>query len=191
MRDNDPYSKKRYRTYEWFFTEYNHQWINYKKFYLASSAYKKRAKYLNYGIGVTGSAVVVIILAIVKGIQPELLTPFALGASLLVGLLSATDSVGDYERKYVRYYRIGQRFDDLYTEMDYLVKVRLPDPDEDDEELAKRCRELVDRKDDLNGSAPQISEKWYRKLQEEERDEGAEDEGDPLKWDRPDLNKLR
>jgi hypothetical protein len=109
----------------------------------------------------------------------------------VVGLLSATDSVGDYERKHVRYYRIGQRFDDLYTEMDYLIKVRLPDPDEDDDELAKRCRELVNRKDDLNGSAPQISENWYRKLQAEERDEDAGDDGDPLTWNQPDLDELR
>lgn len=184
MTSSDNFSERHRRLYAWFFKEYNNEYINYEKYYRASKYYQKRAKQVRWGVGLLSATVVILVLAIVKGIRPDLLTPIAIGASLGTGVISLVGSIGDFERKYITYYNSGQEHDDLYTEFDNMIKVKLPDPDADYESLENECKRLVDKKDELNGLTPQLEGRWYDKLIEERGK-------DAVHWDRQPLEKMR
>lgn len=192
MANNQPnqYSPERERIYAWFFQETNHQWVNFKKFYKGANKYQQYATWINILTGIIGTILVLTILAFIQGFREDFVLPATMGTALLIGVISVVDVVGRFDRRHVRYYRTGQRMDDLYTDMEYVLTIRLPDPDENDNELRRVCKDLVDRKDDLNGSAPQVPSKFYHELKREHA-EKQEGDGNPLKWDRPNLEDLR
>lgn len=109
----------------------------------------------------------IVVLAIVKGLYADALTPVAIAASLLTGVISLVGAIGDFEKKYIRYYNPGQEHDDLYSQFDKMVKVELPEPGADFDELEKECERLIEKKDELNGLAPQLESRWYDELIEE------------------------
>lgn len=161
------FSDKHRRLYRWFFEEYNKQYINYEKYYEASEHYRQRAKQVRLGTGILSSLIVILVLAIVQGFHPDILTPTAVGTSLLTGVISLVGSIGDFERKYIIYFNSGQEHDDLYTDFENMIKVKLPDPSADFDELEEECKKLVEKKDELNGLTPQLEERWYKKMIEE------------------------
>ena len=163
----DSLSNKHRRLYRWFFEEYNKQYINYEKYYEASEHYRQRAKLVRLGTGILSSLIVILVLAIVQGFHPDILTPTAIAASLLTGAISLFGSIGNFEKKYIIYYNSGQEHDDLYTDFEKMIKVKLPDPSADFDELEKECERLVEKKDKLNGLTPQLEERWYNKMKKE------------------------
>ncbi|WP_435158075.1 hypothetical protein [Haladaptatus sp. DFWS20] len=175
------FSKRRIRLYHWFFKEYNNTYINYEKYYKASDYYKKWAKRLNLAVTVVSASIVFIVLATIKGAFPNIFTPVALMLSLVTGVLSFVDAVGDFERKYIQYYNAGQCHDDLYSEFDKMVKIKLPDNSEKDEDLEARCDELIEKKNELNSLTPQLDSKWYDKLIEERGKDAVHWKPTPLK----------
>ncbi|SMO81571.1 hypothetical protein [Halorubrum cibi] len=178
------FSDKHHRLYRWFFEEYNKQYINYEKYYEASEHYRWRAKQVRWGTGILSSLIIIIVLTIVQGFYQNILTPVVVGLSLLTGVISLIGSIGDFERKYIIYYNSGQEHDDLYSEFDNMIKVRLPDPSADFDELKEECDRLVEEKDELNGLTPQLEERWYNKMVEERGE-------DAVHWDPQPLEKMR
>lgn len=174
------FSDRHRRLYRWFFKEYNNQYINYEKYYSASDHYQKRAKQVRWGTGLLSTVVIILVLGIVQGFQPNILTPLAIATSLLTGAISLIGSIGDYERKYIIYYNSGQEHDDLYSEFDRMVKVELPEPGVDYNDLEKKCNELVEEKDRLNGLTPQLESRWYEQLIKERGYDAVHWEPQPL-----------
>lgn len=177
------FSDRQRRLYQWFFEEYNKQYINYEKYYRASDYHQKRAKQIRWGTGVLSSIIIILVLAIVQGFHSDVLTPVAIAASLLTGTVSLVGSIGDFERKCITYYNSGQEHDDLYTEFENMIKVEIPDPNANIEELEEECERLVNRKDELNGLTPQLEGRWYQKLKDERG-------YDSIHWDPQPLEKM-
>ena len=181
---NSPFSDEHRRLYRWFFKEYNNQYINYEKYYEASDHYQRRAKQVRWGTGILSSLIIIFVLAIVQGIHPDFLTSAAVGLSLLTGAISLIGSIGDFERKYITYYNSGQEHDDLYSEFDKMIKVKLPDPNANLDELQEECDRLIEKKDELNGLTPQLEGRWYDKMIEERGKEAVH-------WDPQSLEEMR
>jgi hypothetical protein len=177
---SNSFSNRHRRLYQWFFEEYNKQYINYEKYYEASEHYRKRAKQVRLGTGILSSLIVILVLGIVQGFHPDILTQIAVGTSLLTGVISLVGSIGDYERKHIKYYNSGQEHDDLYTDFDNMIKVKLPNPSANIAELEEECKRLVDEKDELNGLTPQLEERWYNKMIKERGKEAVHWEPQPL-----------
>lgn len=177
---SNSFSDKHRRLYQWFFEEYNKQFINYEKYYEASEHYRKRAKQVRRWTGILSSLTVILVLGIVQGFNPDILTPTAVGTSLLTGVISLVGSIGDFERKYIIYYNSGQYHDDLYTEFENMIKVKLPDPSADIDRLEEECKRLVEEKDELNGLTPQLEERWYEKMIKERGEDAVHWDSQPL-----------
>jgi hypothetical protein len=180
----DKFSDEHRRLYRWFFKEYNNQYINYEKYYRASQHYQRYAKIIHWGTGILSSIIITLVLAIVQGIFPEILTQVAIGASLATGVTSLVGSIGNFERKHIQYYNSGQEHDDLYSKFDRVIKVEFPNPDADIGQLKKECEELIDEKDELNGLTPQLESRWYERLKKERGH-------DSIHWTPQPLEKMR
>ena len=179
-----PFSDEHRRLYRWFFKEYNNQYINYEKYYEASDHYQHRAKQVRWGTGILSSIVIILVLAIVQGFYSDILTPAAVGLSLLTGAISLIGTIGDFERKYITYYNSGQEHDDLYSKFDKMIKVKLPDPNANLDELQEECDRLIEKKDELNGLTPQLEGRWYDKMIEERGK-------DAVHWEPQSLEEMR
>lgn len=161
------YCGKRRRLYNWFFVKYRAQNINYRKYYRASKGTRKWG-WLFSNISTVGGALLLILIGgILTGEVGSWATRVSFALSALVAASSYINSSANfYERSNV-YYNAGQIHHNLFSEMDHLVKVRLPDQSEDLDQIERDCKDLISRKDELNEATPQISDKWYEKLKYE------------------------
>ena len=105
----------------------------------------------------------------------------AFGLSTVVATLAFVNAVTNYDSKSVQYMNAGRRHDDLFTEFNYLIEVRLPDPSEDLDEIESECKKMVDKRKELDRSTPNVGQKWYRKVKREK----------DIHWDRPPLHKVK
>lgn len=161
------YCERRKRLYYWFFVEYRAQNINYRKYYRASEGTRKWGWVFSNFSTVGGALLLILIGGILTGEIGSWATLVSFALSALVAASSYINSSANfYERSNV-YYNAGQIHHNLFSEMDHLVKVRLPDQTADLDQIEKNCRELISRKNELNESTPQLPDKWYEKLRRE------------------------
>jgi hypothetical protein len=128
-----------------------------------------------------GAVLLVVIAWIFRASDPEVWTPISLIISASISVSSFISFSVDWEDRSETYYREGQRHQNLFKEFNYLVKIRMPDPSEDDSELENRYKDLVDDKNDLNMETSQLTQFWYKLL-------GLRNDID---WHRPPLHELR
>jgi hypothetical protein len=175
------YSDRRLRVYEDCFNEYRAQYVNYKKHYLAANILNHAHSALSIYSTVAGSVLFVMIVYVFRSSDPGVLTPLSLLLSASIAATSFISVFVDWDEKSSTYYREGQRHQNLFKEFNHLVKIRMPDPDENDSDLEQRQLELVEKKNDLNMETPQLSQHWYRVLKFRE----------DLDWTRPPLSEQR
>lgn len=160
----------------------------FKAYYEAADYYSKRQDWIDLAIFVISALLTV---ALVWGVLPDIfLISLALTSAVATGYRRAA-SPGDRAEEFYRaangYHRL---FDDF---RDYIV-LELADSSNDLDELETRYRELAARRRDLNEDTPNITSKWYDRLDESVYDEVSTtaeakerltDEADLLPPDRP------
>ncbi|MFC6953509.1 hypothetical protein [Halorubellus litoreus] len=175
------YSNRRNRIYKDCFNEYRAQYINYQKYYLAANVLSNAHSALNIYGTVAGAGLLVLIAWIFRASDPGVWTPISLIAAASISVASFISFSVDWEDRSNTYYREGQKHQELYKNFNYLLKIRMPDPNENDSDLETRYKELVKNKNDLNMETSQIAQFWYKLL-------GLRED---LDWERPPLHKLQ
>jgi len=161
------YSERRRRLYQRIFEEYNSQYINYKKYYLASDDLGKKGRWLGYGVTALAGLLLILLSGILAGSPPGVVNTATLILSGLTAAISFAHVTLNWGAKSNQYYNSGQIHQRLYQKFDHMVKVRLPDESEDLDSLEEDCRELLKEKNTLNEATPQLDNQWYKKLAEE------------------------
>jgi len=175
------YSDRRTRVYEDCFNEYRAQYINYQKYYFAANALSNAHSALNIYGTVAGAGLLVLIAWIFRAAEPGVWTPISLIISASISVSSFISFSVDWEERSEIYYREGQKHQNLFKKFNYLVKIRIPDPSENDSDLEDRHEELIDEKNELNMDTSQLAQFWYKLLAFRK----------DLDWSRPPLHKLR
>jgi len=175
------YSNRRKRVYKNSFNEYRAQYINYQKYYLAANTLSYAHSALNIYGTVAGAGLLVLITWILRASDPGVWTPISLIISASISASSFISFSVDWEDRSEIYYREGQKHQNLFKEFNYLAKIRMPDPSENDPDLETRYKELVDDKNELNMRTSQLAQFWYKLL-------GFRND---LDWNRPPLHELR
>ena len=157
---------RRVRLYHSAFEEYNSLHTTYQKFYEASDAYRKRGKFFTFSSTAFGGILLFIIGAVIVGNGPEWGTELAFGVSVVVASLSFINAVDSPQQMSNVAYNSGQTLQRVYLEFHYFVTVRLPDPEEDLDELEEEYMRLLERKHTVNETTPSIGGKWYRRVKE-------------------------
>lgn len=163
--DYENYDRRR-QLYHAAFEDYDSIKMTYYKFYTASDAMKRRGRVLTYGSTLFAAILLLIIGNIVVRGGPEWGTDLAFAVSVIVGTLSFFNAVDRPKRKSNILYKSGQQLQRVYQEYHYFVTVRLPDPDEDLQELENEYQKLRERKNIVNEATPQLGGKWYRRVKE-------------------------
>ncbi|WP_435363553.1 hypothetical protein [Haloarchaeobius sp. DYHT-AS-18] len=179
-QDKDSFENERRQLHERFFEEYNSQYINYKKYYLASEYTGKKGRRADYAVTI-GAAILLIMVSGVLRPGAEINQGLLLLTSAFVSGLSYATIVGGWQAKSDQLYKAGQIHQSLYSEFDKMVKQKLPDPSHDTNELKSECESLLSRKHELNQATQQVSSKWYWRLQEQKDTD----------WERPKLEEIR
>jgi hypothetical protein len=161
------YSDRRRRLYRQLFEEYNSQYINYKKYYLASDELGRKGRKLGYFTTGIGGLLLILLSGIVAGSPPEIINTVTLALSALLAALSFAHVTTNWQATSNQYYNSGQIHQRLFQEFDYIIKMRLPDDSEDIEELEADCKQLLEEKNTLNESTAQLDSKWFKKLADE------------------------
>lgn len=175
------YSNRRTRIYKDCFNEYKAQYINYQKYYLAANVLSNARSALNVYGTVAGAGLLVLIAWIFRASDPGVWTPISLILSASISVSSFLSFSVDWEDRSNIYYREGQNHQNLYKKFNYLVKIRMPDPSENDRDLEDRYKELIENKNDLNMETSQLDQFWYKLLKFRK----------DLDWDRPPLHELQ
>lgn len=175
------YDHRRQRLWDLVFAEYRAQWINYRKYYLASDKLGKKGRLIRYSTTVVSSLLLALIGATATYSLPSWFSALTLILSAVTAGLAITGTVAKWQLKSNQYYNSGQQHQKLYKKFDYFVKVRLADLDENTDQLEEDARQLIDKKNDLNEATPQLHTKWFQKLKEK-RD---------LQWEQPSLIDIR
>jgi len=176
----DSYESRRQNLWDLIFDEYRAQWINYRKYYLASDELGKWGRRIKYLTTVASSLLLAVIGAAATYSLPGWFSGVTLLLSAITASLAITSTVAKWELKSNQYYNAGQQHQELYKDIDYFVKVRLPDNDEELSQLEKDAMSLVERKNNLNEATPQLHTKWFKKLKKERDTE----------WEQPSLEDL-
>jgi hypothetical protein len=182
MSNDTPYGNKREKLWNRVFEEYRSQYVNYRKYYLASDVLGKRGQYLNYLTTVISS----LLLAVVGAASTITSTPnwfngLALILAAFTAALSIMVSFGRWQLKSNQYYNSGQQHQNLFKEIEFFVEIEMPDDDKDIEYLEKKTKELIEKKNTLNEATPQLHTKWFNKLKKQ-RD---------INWDQPSLEEMK
>lgn len=164
--EDDRYSKRRRRLYQIAYDQCAKQYINYHKFYTASRAMEYWSIVLKYFTAVLGA----ILLAILSRLWPE--PQFnRVGILVVLSVLIAggalINSIENWDTKSHIYHNYGQRHQELFEEFRKLVRLKIPDTDEEYEDLEDETYELLEEKESLSKLTPQISSIWYRIFQRE------------------------
>lgn len=167
MPANDAYSPRRKRLYDYFFEEFNNQYINYKKYYKASGALDKWGKWVNYSTTAVSALLLAIIGTITTSSQLELSGWIPVTVSAITAVLAFVNAVGNFQLRSNQYYNAGQQHQHLFEKMEHFITVRLPDSNENINQLEYDAIQLLDEKNRLNESTPQMSNKWYKKVKKE------------------------
>lgn len=155
------YSAKRERIFTWFFKEYRAQNINYRKYYVASEGVRKYGWFFANTSTTGGALLLIFIGAILTGDVGSWATLVSFGLSAIVAASSYVNSSSNFYKLSNEYYNAGQTHQNLFSEMDYLIKEKLPDESVEVAEIEEECRSLVQRKNELNEATPQLPDKWY------------------------------
>jgi len=175
------YNRRRRKLWDLFFDEYRSQYINYRKYYLASDVLGKRGNILDYLTTVFSAILLAIIGAIASLGTPEWYNILLLILAAITSGLSIINTFGQWQLKSNEYYNAGQQHQELFKEIEYFVEVELPDENEEITYLENRAQELINKKNNLNKATPQLHTKWFDKLKKR-RD---------IDWNQPTLEELR
>lgn len=173
MTGDGDYSVNRETLHTQFLTQYEKQNINYRKFYLASDYLHKRAKRIDIALVIVGGLLLFVLSSIVSGLtrgqsesSPALLVSLVLSA--LVTALSIIDMSEDWGGLAKEYHNCGRAHQHLFSEFDYVIRTQFPDQENVDiDSLKSEYERLMAEKNRLNTASPQITNKWYHKLQNE------------------------
>ncbi|MFB6235483.1 MAG: hypothetical protein ABEH81_14025 [Halopenitus sp.] len=177
----DTYQDRRRNLWDLVFDEYRAQWINYRKYYLASDWLGKWGNRIHYLTTIASSLLLAVIGAAATYSLPDWFSMITLLLSAATASLAIVSMVGKWQLKSNQYYNAGQQHQELYKEFDYFVKVRLTDKDEETSELEKEAKSLIEKKNDLNEATPQLHTRWFEKLKSKRDTE----------WEQPSLEDLR
>lgn len=161
------YSEARRRLYKRILSRHRAQYINYEKFYLASDCTKSKGKLFDYATAIFAGLLLYTILQSGGQLQENSSVLYLLSGA--TAILSVVAVVGDWQSKASEYYNTGQIQQDLYQELDHMVKERLPDPSEADSDLSEACDRLLQRQSEINRTAPHLSQKWYYRVMYRDR----------------------
>lgn len=149
------------------FEEYNSLYVTYNKFYIASEALKRRGVVLTYGSTVSSGFLLFVVGSIITTGSPAWAESFGFGLSVIVAGLSFLNAVDNPHEKSNVCYNSGQTLQELYLEFGQMITIRLPDSDECLDELESDCETLIDRKNTVNETTPQLGDKWYRRVKKQ------------------------
>lgn len=166
MTEDDIYSHRRRHLYDYFFEEFSNQYINYKKYYIASSGLGKWGRRVNYSTTIMSALLLALIGTITTSVQLELTGWLPLAVSVLTAALAFVNAVGNFQLRSNQYYNAGQQHQHLFEKMEHFATVRLPDPNENIKQLEYDATLLLEEKNRLNESTPQISNRWYNKVKD-------------------------
>lgn len=175
------YEPRRRNLWDLIFDEYRAQWINYRKYYLASDKLGKWGRWIQYATTLFSALLLAVIGAAATYRTPDWFSTLTLFLSAITASLAIAGSVAKWTLKSNQYYNAGQQHQALYKELNHFVKVRLPDEDESIEQLEYDALKLILRKNDLNEATPQLHTRWFQMLKKQ-RD---------TDWDQPSLEELR
>ena len=160
---------RRSRLYYSAFEEYDSLKTTYLKFYTASDTLKRRGRILTYGSTVAGGILLYIIGSAVTSDDPTQGLSLVFLLSGVVAALSFLNAVDNPQRMSNVCYNSGQTLQRVFLEFHNLVTVRLPDPEEELNELEKEYDRLLERKHTVNETTPQLGNKWYHRAKERRR----------------------
>lgn len=175
------YSDRRVRIYNDCFKEYRAQYINYKKYYLAANILSNAHSALSLYATVAGAGLLVLIAWIFNTPDQTAWNSISLIISASISASSFISFTVDWGEKSNTYYREGQEHQNLFKKFNHLIKVRMPDPTEDDSDLEARYRELVEEKNEINMRTSQVDQVWYKIL----------DFTDDLDWECRPLDEMK
>lgn len=130
----------------------------FKAYYKAADFYTKADHLTDYAIfWVSG----ILAFALVWSQTPYLIL---VGLALLSAGLSAFRRMVDPGEKAKTYYRTAHSYQRLFDEMRDFIKLELARKEVGLEEMEESFRELADRRRDLNDESPELTDRWYNKL---------------------------
>lgn len=139
----------------------------YKAYYEGADHYSKRNRRLDWLVfGISA----LLTTALIWGRAPQLLLiGLAIVSSVIVGYRRMADP-GDRADDF---YRAGDAYHRLFDEFRDYIQLELADDSNDLDELRSRYRELASRRRNLNEDMPDVTSKWYDRLDESVYDEVA------------------
>lgn len=182
MNSEPSYELRRRKLWNRIFEEYRSQYVNYRKYYLASDVLGERGTYLNYFTTIVSSLLLAVVGAAATSVNtPSWFNMLALILAATTAALSIVVSFGKWQLKSNQLYNSGQQHQNLFKEIEYFVEIEMPDKNKDVEDLEEKAKCLIERKNQLNEATPQLHTKWFEKLKEQ-RD---------IDWDKPTLEEVR
>lgn len=154
-----------------FAEQYRKQHINYKKFYFVSNKYKKRGDLLKNASLFIGLILLFVLGGLISGLLDQGIIQQGI-ANNLVTLLFVFSSIAtvvtvfevkeEWGIKATRYHKYGQVHQNLFTDIEYIIKTKFDNSHIDIEELKKDYKRIIKRKDQLNQVSPHISSEEFR-----------------------------
>lgn len=130
----------------------------FKAYYKAADFYTKVDHISDYAIFWVSGALA---FALIWSQAPYLLL---VGLALLSASLSAFRRMIDPGEKAKTHYRSAHSYQTLFDEMRDYIQLELARKEIGVEEMEKRYRELADRRRELNEESPELTDRWYNKL---------------------------
>ena len=132
----------------------------YKAYYKGADWYAKRDRHLDWLVfGLSGFLTI----AIIWGQLPQIiLISLAILSSVTVGYRRMA-TPGDRAKNF---YRAANAYQRLFDDFRDYIQLELTDQTNDIESLKDRYRELASRRRNLNEDMPDVTNKWYSKLNE-------------------------
>lgn len=128
-----------------------------------------------------GGLLLVLIGAILTDEVGSWATLLSLLLSAIVAASSYINSSSNFYELSNVYYNSGQIHQDLFLEMDHVVKEKFPDNSVSDDQLEEECMDLIDRKSSLNEATPQLPDKWHNLLRHDRN----------VNWEPKELEEIR
>lgn len=160
-----------------FAEQYRKQHINYKKFYHVSNEYKKkgeRLKNISLFIGLISLFVLGglisdllnrdIVEEGLEGFTTDLLTVVFIFSSLAI-IVTVFEVKEKWVIKATRYHKYGQVHQNLFTDLEFIIKTKFQDPNTDIDDLKQDYKRIIRRKNQLNQVSPHIPNYLYKDLE--------------------------
>ncbi|MFC4359256.1 SLATT domain-containing protein [Halobium salinum] len=143
----------------------------FKAFYRAADFYRKvdlASDWIVFGISA------LLTTALIWGSTPRI---WLIGLAILTAVLSGFRRMIKPGKKADEYYRAANAYHRLFDDFRDYIELDLADESTGLETMQERYRELAERRQDLNENQPDVTSRWYQKLDDSVYDEiGTTDE---------------